>query len=1191
MAKQKRVEEPANIQLNPTASPVSTFVRPGNQAPAAPTAMPGPAPPPSGPNANQQLASALTRYGDQLASFSPRLDVLQKGLQEAFNPIIEQRNEQAAAAGEAMVMNSQKTMAQLVADGEIGPEDNPWFIYGARKASGYLAAGAWERHVNIKYNEMITKDPAMTELQWDQAYRDMQAEFVSTRGMTDPFEMQVFHSMSRASKQRTDAKIVQAAHEHRMYLTNEAVNTSYGFARTAAGDREDSFREDVSAMSLGDDLQVNPEAEMSINGFTLEPEESLAAQLVMRNHVDRLMVDLESTLELEAETIGMTRAVANMRDRIIKDLSNPETYSRALELAYKNLEGGSGAKLFNSQAWQAAWSDARDVIEIASQTETQRDLLNIGEVMRSHPDMTEDEFVNWYSYSVSNHPEAINRARNSYSALRAQHNNWTDKLSHEDNQDLHNYFYTNKPHSYEDYLSSGLIENIAGDNPVLASEMRKRSFFDRWGGQYWKGSLKTSQKIEIYRLQEQYRDQILRGGPIPTAEDISRDLVGLELAVDTDLHNTNLGSIIRVLGSVRPPVDSIETEEYLNIRDGIRAFNDMGIRLTERDILLNIRGADRDEKIKDTATERALVREMLSFQDGLYPTPTEVSRIHEDMVQENASTLATTMATQGGTYDEYYKVISQTYNDGYSNNGQRFEATEEDGKITLKGGNQDITIGYKEMWEQAQQGIADEQYKLISNTPDSAYGMYLSSLRPDVDSDGDGVPDSFSEARLAQRKVAVEAEPGLEGLNFDTARAWRGQRIARIAVETGQLPSEFKAEMETFSLGVTQYRALPSSARSVIGEYAENIDQILIDPNSEEATERSNRNAELLAENPELAKYVTYLTEFDQMREVYLSARKNGNEGAIFQGEELAYLERATFIAENPEIFHGTGGRVTPNQLSRSSVHLAALDLIHAADTTSLDRLEITHTPSKEDLGVVFIARGANYSAVSGWATRLASMSRAGTLQQRKDAIEASIRKHWTLEGGVWIKKSLATQRLRYTVNEDTDRGVAKNANLMSPTFQEFITSVNYGLKWGNAKEFILEKYPELRGETLILEPYNAGGIEGQVPTQYRIVSERGSAVIGTPIDMNSALELWALDSDEIRTAQEKDSELENYWEGQKGADKEEVIRGLNSAMNRDSLPGPEMFKEYYDYLPPEEQAYWLDFLGPEQIKKMGLIK
>ena len=78
MAKQKRVEEPANIQLNPAASPVNRFITPGGQAPTAPVTSMAPAPPPTGPNANQQLASALTRYGDQLASFSPRLDVLQK---------------------------------------------------------------------------------------------------------------------------------------------------------------------------------------------------------------------------------------------------------------------------------------------------------------------------------------------------------------------------------------------------------------------------------------------------------------------------------------------------------------------------------------------------------------------------------------------------------------------------------------------------------------------------------------------------------------------------------------------------------------------------------------------------------------------------------------------------------------------------------------------------------------------------------------------------------------------------------------------------------------------------------------------------------------------------------------------------------------------------------------------------------
>jgi len=1054
MAKQKRIEEPANIQLRPVASPVSTFVTPAGQAPVAPTPGPGPAPLPTGPNASQQYASALTQYGDQLASFSPRLDVLKAGIEDAFNPMIKHRNEQAAAAGEAMVLDSQKTMAQLVADGEIDVEDNPWLIYGARKASGYLAAGAWERHVNIKYNEMITKDPAMTELQWDRAYKEMQAEFVSTSKMTDPFEAQVFHSAARASKQRTDAKIVQHASAHRKHVVKTAtttgvINTLGNFGGELKERRRDNRQKFILTADAEGNLVVDPNRPLTHNGKPLSPEESEAHQAVSLNLVENMQGQIEALIQTHGETFGLSgnpdAALETVGTQIASLLSDPETYDPVLEAAWLNMRNPDGTRLTAGGHWGALERSTREARLAASETLTKADIRGMEEWLIAHPDSGKEEFLEFASSNITTSERTLNALSLGYWELREKNNGW-GVLDPQKKSRIHHYFASNRAISYEEWLMNlagqegfgdTVVQGIAGGDPVLLTEMGTRAFFDRYSGQYWEGTMGTDALIDLGALENSIVTESRSGmaggsGPTSMGEIASRLAQGTDLSPDTPEFNKQL---IRITNRVNDerffPTDTLTSQDESDLMDfvdkawaegaplGPPEYDEEGKPIPGTEMLPPGTVWSRDitnlfiEKFAPDATDQqkiSLRKYVRSYQEAKMPKSANARTQFRHYVLASSKNGVEAAVTAGMTQTGFNQWVRDHFTDEGSDsilthNGVAYSlvVAPDNKSMILQGPTtaDDITIPVGDLWEQGMQNEAERLYaphNRITNI-EVTYGEDGQPIRR-------GVRERWLEAKKAKEagdsgplESLTEEFPYLKAIGSlkDFSRV-EGREIARIFRETGQIPQVIADDIDSTDALVKKWRALPEADMSSLSE-ALRLTDTMRGEGSDEAI--MGKVGEILAESGEaLDVYRQIMGGTDgrslvEILDLYDEAHRDNIGGELFTGETFDLLEGTSLVWEYPEHFGKRGGQRTGTSIRLETFDIALRESLHPTVDSSLPPLKTTVDAKVRDSA--YVRNGAGRTQLLADIGRLADrMPGFSTEEDRAAFIEDAIERNYS---------------------------------------------------------------------------------------------------------------------------------------------------------------------------------------------------
>ena len=192
------------FNLNPMARMVSTMVTQADSAPVGSAKPMAPAPPPTGPNANQQLAAALSKYGD-LMIFSPKLGLAWEGAQTLGDAVIKKDIEDAVDQGNLMVMESQQTYQQLVESGEIKPEDSPWLHRAAKESTGILLADRYGTEYAVEYDNWYRQNPTVDHLAIEGFQTDFTRTFNQRNGVEDPVTSAAFHKGIREHHQNVNA--------------------------------------------------------------------------------------------------------------------------------------------------------------------------------------------------------------------------------------------------------------------------------------------------------------------------------------------------------------------------------------------------------------------------------------------------------------------------------------------------------------------------------------------------------------------------------------------------------------------------------------------------------------------------------------------------------------------------------------------------------------------------------------------------------------------------------------------------------------------------------------------------------------------------------------------------------------------------------------------------------------------------
>jgi len=1059
MAKQKRVEEPANIQLNPAASPVNRFITPGGQAPTAPATSMAPAPPPTGPNANQQLASALTRYGDQLASFSPRLDVLQKGLEQAFNPMIQQRNEQAVAAGEAMVLESQKTMAQLVADGEIDVEESPWLIYGARKASGYLQAQAWERHVNLRYDEMITKDPAMTELQWDKAYREMHAEYISSNKMTDPLEVQVFTSSARASKQRTDAKHVSHAAKHRKNLLNQETMTSISSLASTVKERRDEMSLDpnesfVIPQDSEGNLGVNPDRVMENRGAVLPPEESVGRQERSMALLENTMVELESIIRKRAEVFGLSghpdSALNVVGSEIAKRLSDPETYDPVLEQAFLNLTNPDGTKLVSGGIWKAFEESSRGARKTASITLTKQNNRDIAGWMGANLEGGRDEFIEWAESNVSSHPLVLEGLEQQYWKLRTQYNGW-GQIDADEKYRAESYFANieNPPVSYDTWISeeyAPVLDVIAGNDKVFRRTLEEKAWFDAYESRYWDGGRDPEQRAARHEWERQNIAKFVRTGRPPlTTQEISDALEGFGFPKGSKKWNQLFDKYAQEFNDPRfiregkinkgdraAMFDLIEREyeqghsmgtELRMVGEGDNAKEmHVSVQAPPKTVMTRTQVNDLIRlRFPNLSVEQheSMAQTLYNYQLNLIPNAPSLGPLHRESVKSTVDEIYTQVSANGGNEADFYKRTREVYHDNYIYENASYDVkASADGKIELEGPHS-ATIDTRKVWEQHQTKKSEMKFAPYADN---------SLLQRLMETKGNPT----------ERQELLSDYPDLADINdssivtitqgFNRVRA---EMAAEAVTSTGQVPPIIAANTRVFSQSIDLYQSADPTEREDLRLYAEMVDTMASSKNEDEVALAKEKRDELLGKYPSTSKFrsmVGVLESFAQAQELYISGRNRQRPDMFFEGEAAEVLEATLAIGLESDLYPQQSGQTRFGTLKMANSSLAMFNIGGRPDVEVPPVRLAASSGDTTTQGAVWIQEGTGRQEVINRLQYLAGF-RTDTANERQQAD--------------WVEKNIDNVATRVAITGRTPFWIMNNIagkNIPTPS----VANVSY---------------------------------------------------------------------------------------------------------------------------------------------------
>lgn len=298
---------------NPTATPVQSSVVPFVPAPVPQEVQIG--------TGIENLGPAFSAFSQTLASF-------------VANQVTTNR-QQALKAGEDKLLKSRKRFKDLVASGEISPQENPWEALGAAAADGTLAAQQFRVRAQAAYNDKIMKDPsfAMSVSGGEDFINEMLANELSN-GMQNPVWQRSFMKESSSF----------AAHVGAMHGDNVAK-----FRRQKIND----------AMTSGITADIEAFKRETKN---LDPANRAGDDAVLRSISDRTLGTIQSRFDEAFQTIGpdaLRSAYQTLVDIEAATGSDPAV----MEMVGK-IKAGTG-RAVETEQYRAAKMEKQEIIDSA----------------------------------------------------------------------------------------------------------------------------------------------------------------------------------------------------------------------------------------------------------------------------------------------------------------------------------------------------------------------------------------------------------------------------------------------------------------------------------------------------------------------------------------------------------------------------------------------------------------------------------------------------------------------------------------------------------------------------------------------------------------------------------------------------------------------------------------------------------
>jgi hypothetical protein len=298
---------------NPTATPVQSSVVPFVPAPVPQEVQIG--------TGIENLGPAFSAFSQTLASF-------------VANQVTTNR-EQALKAGEDKLLKSRKRFKDLVASGEISPQENPWEALGAAAADGTLAAQQFRVRAQAAYNDKIMKDPsfAMSVTGGEEFINEMLANELSN-GMQNPVWQRSFMKESASF----------AAHVGAVHGDNVAK-----FRRQKIND----------AMTSGITADIEAFKRETKN---LDPANRAGDAAVLKSISDRTLGTIQSRFDEAFQTIGpdaLRSAYQTLVDIEAATGSDPAV----MEMVGK-IKAGTG-RAVETEQYRAAKMEKQEIIDSA----------------------------------------------------------------------------------------------------------------------------------------------------------------------------------------------------------------------------------------------------------------------------------------------------------------------------------------------------------------------------------------------------------------------------------------------------------------------------------------------------------------------------------------------------------------------------------------------------------------------------------------------------------------------------------------------------------------------------------------------------------------------------------------------------------------------------------------------------------
>lgn len=1131
MAKQKRVEEPGKVQLRPVASPVSTMVTPASVQPAAPTALPTPAAPPAGPNAQQQYAQAMTTYGGELAGFSPRLDVLNKGLHDAFDPMIERRNEQMTLEGQRLVLESQKTFASLVDSGEVSVDDNPWLLYGARQASGILAGDMWRRHLTTEFEKHLTANPGLDESEFDLWHQDLKAQHIQKHRMVDPFELQTFHRSAQNTKRDFDNRVASHAAEYR----KETVERGFVIGVSTAVENTVSLIDTLNSSRggyIGEQVDAEGRPHANISADFNEPilndddQEGIRhLDSAVQHQMSNLLTDLQKSAEAYAAVHGWTKANLRMGTELIGLLSDPATYHPAIEVAYQNLKGQGGALLRDTGTWQTLWNQSRDDRIAAKELLSNEDQSEITQWMINNPLASRGDFLLWASHNITTSPNTINSLRNNYPALRKEINDYDGQLSSEQLIDVQMLFETSDRFTFAEWSNSAVAAELAGTGDLgLTALVRSRGFYDKFATEYW-GETSGLTTAGIKHIIS-WELKALQGEQVITTDQIEKMLMEPPLSMQVNSRELN-SWLTQIANRLDPskfgPATGMNGEEYVAFR---LHFDQAAVRPTRQDVLDHINATT--PHISEAQKKTSIEMIVQSFRSD---TGTTVMNTFKDAAVTDIQGVIKAIKLGGNDYSTIIPHIRERYPDGFEYMGQRWAVDiSTEGVVSIEGlsGHEKITVDLKKEWDKATQRDAD-----------SAYSEYTD------------VFDSLSRAMQAGDADAVQVildqNPTI-GTDLESAAGWKYANGADIILATGSVPQPIRDMTEGMPTRIGNYSSMQSTPEgTVLQTYTRLRDARVSEMDEGKRAEIGEALAEIMEENKDWLPYqIQTLEKFQQLRYLYVQTESKGVTDQVLDGDMLATLEVSHFIMTNPEFFPTIAGKTGTGDYGLMSANKALMDLDREAANSPLPPIEIWADSWDHPSDTVLIESGSNRQAVVDYAEYAGSRFSLGNERDRLNAVDKFVAERWSrleIEGvggaHVWVDNRIGDHRIVLQDRSDLPVTVIKHIEaqentpaFVSPTVEEIITEFPQHLVEGTYSYkmiFPIGPPEHLEGVDLVIAPAQPS-VNGQAPTTWEVTDSTGMIHVGY-WHTQQVVEMWTNESELVKQETTKDTELSADWE------------------------------------------------------------